>query len=82
MALDAEGVSLSATGRMTLLQLKSISTGAIYIIDLVDPNDVKSTAKARRLLVEGQVKRFVESPVLKVKKHEQITTLHTMKRSV
>lgn len=66
VALDAEGVSLSATGRMTLLQLKSMSTGAIYIIDLVDPNDVKSTVKARRLLVEGQVKRFVESPVLKV----------------
>ena len=65
IAMDAEGVNLGATGRMTLLQFKA-SNGKIFILDLVDPSNRSDTLKAGEFIKKGGVEELLKSNVLKV----------------
>ena len=63
LALDAEGLNLGATGRLTLLQVAT-RDGAVTLFDVINPNDFENTASGRRLLEQGGVKDLLESTEL------------------
>ena len=66
VAVDAEGISLSAKGRMTLLQMCSWD-GQVYLIDLIDEEFPKEPSFGKRLLENGGVKELLQnSRIVKV----------------
>lgn len=62
VAIDAEGVNLGATGRMTLFQMCTWH-GHVYLLDLIDERCPNSREGAQKLLRYGLVKTMLESPV-------------------
>ena len=61
VAVDGEGVNLSAKGRMTLLQICTTDKQVI-LVDLIDPRDPDNVKPAKDLLVSGRVKAMLEAP--------------------
>lgn len=67
VAIDAEGINLSARGRMTLLQICTWD-GRVYLLDLIDPVFQDDPKMGRKLLENGGVKDMLMSrDVQKVK---------------
>lgn len=67
VAVDAEGVKLSKTGRLTLLQIAR-QTGShtdVYIIDVVDSDNVEDTEPAKRLFEQGKIAEVLQSEKIK-----------------
>ena len=66
IAIDAEGLHLGATGRLTLLQAAS-RDGKVILFDVINPDDILDLSAGKRLIEEGGVKDVLESnSVLKV----------------
>lgn len=59
IAVDCEGVALSRTGRLCLLQLASPTD--VFLVDLVNVNDPIDLSHARAMFAEGGLRELLET---------------------
>ena len=70
IAVDAEGVNLGATGRLTLLQICDW-TGQVYITDVINEAYPRKRNKGKELMIKGGIKDLLEDENT-VKVHDYI----------